>query len=183
MLLLLASISQHLFCRKHLINNIQLCFFRFAHLNLFFSFVFVFQLLTFKLVWYQNGKLCQSLVLLLQHGHRSGVKPHRTIASFCSLPSALLGIILQHLQPGDRGDSIAPPTRRLDSHDSGRPSATAQIRDQLPAPWLDLTIQRAGGLSTEVSVPLPVRHMLHNSSVSHFCSVLALSRQEAVRSD
>ncbi|TKS79735.1 Gamma-1-syntrophin [Collichthys lucidus] len=62
---------------------------------------------------------------------------------------ALLGIILQHLQPARRGDSTASPPPKSDSHDSGRPSATAQIRDQHAARWLDLTVQRAGGLSTE----------------------------------
>lgn len=53
---------------------------------------------------------------------------------------------------GRKGDSIALPPRRVDSHGSGGPSSTAQITDPLAAPWLDLTVPRAGGLSSEVSL-------------------------------
>lgn len=133
-------------------------FSEFEYLNvfLFCLFVCLFQLLCWTaapylhLGWVSEWYLNHILLLLLQH--RSGVKPHYVIASFCSSASALLGIILQHLQPARRGDSTASPPPKSDSHDSGRPSATAQIRDQHAARWLDLTVQRAGGLSTEVKL-------------------------------
>lgn len=63
--------------------------------------------------------------------------------------------------------ALLSPPPRFDSHDSGRPSAAAQIRDQLAARWLDLTVQRAGGLSTEVR-RLPLRRRFYTSSVSRF---------------
>lgn len=131
-------------------------------------------------VWYLSH-----ILPLLQHSHR--LSSARTETSLHDSLILLFGI-------SSTGNNPATPTaiqerwqhrslshhQSLDSHDLGRPSATAQTRDQLTARWLDLTIWRAGGLSAEVSLPLPLQHRLCWTS---FCSALVSWSQVAVTSD
>ena len=155
--------------QKHVIDNIHSCFFPFYNFSLCLfvsALIGSPQLLTCEWIseWYLS-----LIFLLLQHIHLY------RIASFCFSTAAPPGIILSlppcntYIQPGEvTAVHSLPPPPVSDSHDLGRPSATAQIWDQLTARWLDLNIQRAGGLSIEVSLQLPLQHRFYNSSVSHF---------------
>ncbi|KAG7214755.1 hypothetical protein INR49_010647 [Caranx melampygus] len=85
----------------------------------------------------------------LQHSHR---------LSTARTETSLHDSLILHLSISSTGNNPATPTaiqESLDSHDLGRPSATAQTRDQLTARWLDLTIRRAGGLSAELRLKEP----------------------------
>lgn len=113
----------HLFScsQKHLINNIQFCFWalfedKFCFL-LVSSLIVSLQLHTCKWVWYQDDSLDTSSFYYCSTATDQGplgVKPHFKRASFCSSAPVLLGIILQHLQPARRGDSIVlSPTTKV----------------------------------------------------------------------
>lgn len=109
----------------------------------------------------QDDELCHHSGLLPRRGRRSEVTPS------LRRPAPPLGsLLLGASSSGRRGDSTAPPASRVDSHGSGGPSAAAQNRDLLAAPWLDLTLPRAGGLSSKVSLPALLGWMIGSGGPS-----------------